>query len=135
MPLECEKDKKKKKKKHGKDRASGDDPSSSSSSSSDSSSSDSDDESSNPDSDPEESESEKESKRKIRALRKAIRKKRSVEPMLRIKEADQVKITKFPRVDQLRAYKNHVRQEVVAASGRGDDAFLWIQFVEGRSDV
>ena len=50
--------------------------------------------------------------------------------MVRIKEADQVKITKFPRIDQLRAYKNHVRQEVVAASGRGDDAFTWIQAVE-----
>ena len=127
MPFECEKkDKKKKKKKHGKHRASGDDPSSSSSSPSDSSSSssDSDDESSDPDSDPDASESEKENKRKIRALKKATRKKRSVEPIVRIKEADQVKITKFPRIDQLRAYKNHVRQEVVAASGRGDDAFL-----------
>ena len=121
-PEKKHKKKKDKKKKHGKHRATGDDPSSSSSSSSDSSSSDSDDESSNPGSDPEETESDKESKRKIRALKKAIRKRRSVEPMVRIKEADQVKITKFPRIDQLRAYKNHVRQEVVAASGRGDDA-------------
>ena len=48
----------------------------------------------------------------------------------KVKEADHVKITALPRVDQLRAFRNMVRQEVTAASGRGDPAFLRIREVE-----
>jgi hypothetical protein len=52
----------------------------------------------------------------------------------KIKEADSVKVQPLPEMPGFRAWKVALRDEVVAASGRGDEAFAWIQRVE-RSDA
>ena len=114
---EKKKGKKKKKSKHDPD----DDPSSSSSS---------EDSGSDPDGNPpkEGSDDEDEDRgRKLRRIRKLLE---AAKDKTKVKEADHVKISKLPRVDQLRSFKNLVRQEVVASSGRGDPAFHWILEVE-----
>ena len=49
---------------------------------------------------------------------------------VRVKEADHIKITQLPRVDQIRAFKNMMRQEVTSCSGRGDAAFMWMLEIE-----
>ena len=50
----------------------------------------------------------------------------------RAKEADHIKITALPRVDQIRAFKNMMRGEVTSCSGRGDAAFMWIMECENK---
>jgi hypothetical protein len=48
-----------------------------------------------------------------------------------VKEADSVKIPALPSATQYRAWKIAVRNEVMAASGRGDELFAWICAPEG----
>ena len=54
----------------------------------------------------------------------------SPQVLRKIKEADQVKIPALPEMAGFRAWRVALRDEVVAASGRGDAAFAWIQLVE-----
>lgn len=48
----------------------------------------------------------------------------------RIKEADHIQISQLPRVNQIKAFKNMMRQEVATCSGRGDAAFTWMRAIE-----
>ena len=50
----------------------------------------------------------------------------------RVKEADVIKVGDQPNAIQLRAWKQSLRMEVAAASGRGQEAFEWIRAVEDR---
>ena len=60
-------------------------------------------------------------------LQKLIKRSKS-----RVKEADHIKVTALPRVDQIRAFKNMIRGEVTSCSGRGDAAFMWIMECENK---
>ena len=44
----------------------------------------------------------------------------------KIKEADSIKLPPLPDVPQFEAWKNSLRSQVMAASGRRDEAFRWI---------
>ena len=48
----------------------------------------------------------------------------------KIKEADTIKLLPLPDVPQFEAWKNSLRSQVMAASGRRDEAFHWILEVE-----
>ena len=43
----------------------------------------------------------------------------------RVKEADSIKVPAFPTPQQYRSWKNAIRNAITAASGRGEEAFLW----------
>lgn len=51
-------------------------------------------------------------------------------PKTKIKEADTIKLLPLPDVPQFEAWKNNLRSQVMAASGRRDEAFHWILEVE-----
>ena len=48
----------------------------------------------------------------------------------RIREKDKIEVAKMPSVVQFRSWKIAVRNEVAAASGRGDIGLTWIMEVE-----
>jgi hypothetical protein len=49
---------------------------------------------------------------------------------LRVKEADAIKVPAFPAPARYPAWKAAVRNEITAASGRGEEAFLWAMRTE-----
>ena len=48
----------------------------------------------------------------------------------KIKEAESIKLIPLPDVAQFEAWKNSLRSQVMAASGRREEAFRWILEVE-----
>ena len=47
-------------------------------------------------------------------------------PAARMKEADKVELDSIPTVPKFRSWKAHLRKAIAGASGRPNDAFIWI---------
>ena len=75
----------------------------------------------------------KRSREKTDSARKKRKRRSRSGDRRRIKEADAVTLLTLPNVVGFRSWKLAVRSAVVAASGRGDEAFKWIMEVEGEN--
>ena len=50
-----------------------------------------------------------------------------------MREAESIKVAAFPEPPAFRSWKSSLRQEVAAASGRPDEAFVWFQATDRLS--